>query len=311
MSSKMTQELFDVVLSVLEQHTCVIVPGLGGFVVNESPARYSSIEDTFYPPRREIYFNNLLSHNDGLVIQEYMRMGYANEEANRRVREVVSCILKEIETGKSVMTGDWGVLSREGRNFRFVQIRQVLPNKTSFGLQEFYFPRIKNSDPSVWTEEKTEKEIDTKFSFKPLLVGSLTLLALLFFIQPLENGNGGNISLQSANLVMANLNAEVSMQNQEIKKLQCELDKYHHASEGFYLILKDFSTLKDAQEFLDGNSLVLPQEVRIISLREKYYVSVASALSKEDLMEQKENLDMEESFMDKSYVLSVTKLGNK
>lgn len=301
------QELFGSVLSILEQHACVIVPGLGGFVVNESPARFSSDEDTFYPPRREIFFNSLLSHNDGLLVQDYMKRGKSFDEASRCVDEAVSIIQKELESGKTVLAGDWGVLSREGKFFRFVQVRQVLKNRTSFGLQEFYFPKIHQTSTPV--SEENVQSLDAKFSFKPLVVGLATVFALLFVVQPLQNEGANNIaSLQSATMLMANLNAEVSTKNQQITILQDELDLYQSASEGFYLVLSDFAKLDDARNYMKKYGDVLPEDACVISLKNKFFVSVASSLSKEELQMKKEGLLIEEDLLNKSYILSVTKL---
>lgn len=301
------QELFGSVLSILEQHACVIVPGLGGFVVNESPARFSSEEDTFYPPRREIFFNSLLSHNDGLLVQDYMKRGKSFDEASRCVDEAVSIIQKELESGKTVLAGDWGVLSREGKFFRFVQVRQVLKNRTSFGLQEFYFPKIHQTSSPV--SEENVQSLDAKFSFKPLVVGLATVFALLFVVQPLQNEGANNIaSLQSATMLMANLNAEVSTKNQQITILQDELDLYQNASEGFYLVLSDFTKLDDARNYMKKYGDVLPEDACVISLKNKFFVSVASSLSKEELQMKKEGLLIEEDLLNKSYILSVTKL---
>ena len=301
------QELFGSVLSILEQHACVIVPGLGGFVVNESPARFSSEEDTFYPPRREIFFNSLLSHNDGLLVQDYMKRGKSFDEASRCVDEAVSIIQKELESGRTVLAGDWGVLSREGKFYRFVQVRQVLKNRTTFGLQEFYFPKIHQKCSSV--AEEDVKPLEAKFSFKPLAVGLATIFALLFVVQPLQNEGANNIaSLQSATMLMANLNAEVSMKNQQITILQDELDHYENATEGFYLILNDFTDLSDAQNYMKHYGDLLPDDACVISLKNKFFVSVASSHSKEDLQTKKEGLSIEEDLLDKSYILSVTKL---
>lgn len=59
--------------SLMLQHDCVIVPGLGGFVTQYVPARRVEAEDLFLPPYRSVGFNPQLTMNDGLLVQSYMQ----------------------------------------------------------------------------------------------------------------------------------------------------------------------------------------------------------------------------------------------
>ncbi len=53
--------------SLLFEHECVVVPGLGGFVSNYSPARIHPVQHLFQPPSKTILFNPELKNNDGLL----------------------------------------------------------------------------------------------------------------------------------------------------------------------------------------------------------------------------------------------------
>ena len=52
---------------LLYRYDCVIVPDFGGFVTNRNGAKINSYNHTFTPPSKQITFNNLLKHNDGLL----------------------------------------------------------------------------------------------------------------------------------------------------------------------------------------------------------------------------------------------------
>ena len=43
----------------------MVIPGLGGFVSNDRPARFDAAAQELIPPRRAIQFNERLLHNDG------------------------------------------------------------------------------------------------------------------------------------------------------------------------------------------------------------------------------------------------------
>ncbi len=47
------------------EHDCLVIPGLGGFVCNDRPARFDESAQELVPPRRAIQFNERLLHNDG------------------------------------------------------------------------------------------------------------------------------------------------------------------------------------------------------------------------------------------------------
>ena len=67
------KELIRHIEVLLLKHSCVIVPGLGGFVAHRVPARYVREENLFLPPHRSIGFNPDLTINDGLLVQSYMQ----------------------------------------------------------------------------------------------------------------------------------------------------------------------------------------------------------------------------------------------
>lgn len=80
---------------LLLQYDCVIVPKLGGFVIQHREAR--QVLQTMLPPCSEIGFNPLLTHVDGLLAQSLMRtfnIDYA--EAMRRIAVEVSGMQRQL-----------------------------------------------------------------------------------------------------------------------------------------------------------------------------------------------------------------------
>ena len=52
---------------LLYRYDCVIVPDFGGFITNKIGAKVNKFTHTFTPPTKQVTFNNLLKHNDGLL----------------------------------------------------------------------------------------------------------------------------------------------------------------------------------------------------------------------------------------------------
>ena len=55
---------------LLTEHDCVLVPGLGGFVLQYVPARFSEDRKSIQPPGKQITFNSSLSftgYSSGMI----------------------------------------------------------------------------------------------------------------------------------------------------------------------------------------------------------------------------------------------------
>lgn len=73
---------------LLLNHNCVIVPGFGGFVVHNVPARFDESDGMMLPPCTTVGFNPQLVLNDSLLIQSFIEaydMSYP--EAQREVEK--------------------------------------------------------------------------------------------------------------------------------------------------------------------------------------------------------------------------------
>ena len=61
-------ELCQHIDKLLLSNDCVILPGFGGFLTHYADAYYSESEQLYYPPKREIGFNQNLTMNDSLLV---------------------------------------------------------------------------------------------------------------------------------------------------------------------------------------------------------------------------------------------------
>ena len=55
------------IFDLLKHHDCVIITGLGGFILNHRTAYINQITHKIYPPSKTISFNKNLCNNDGLL----------------------------------------------------------------------------------------------------------------------------------------------------------------------------------------------------------------------------------------------------
>ena len=67
MKSRLTEQITYLLL----RHDYVVVPQLGGFLCEVSPAGYDSQRRVAFPPQAELHFSSEMTHSDGLLEERY------------------------------------------------------------------------------------------------------------------------------------------------------------------------------------------------------------------------------------------------
>jgi cell division septation protein DedD len=130
---------------LLEQHDCVIIPGLGGFVGSYHPAAIHPLYHTFQPPYKKLLFNISLRQNDGLLadhIARTERIPFA--EANEKVKKYSEECLLRLKANRQVQIRDVGRLfmGLEG-TVQFDQDPRRNLLAESYGFQPFFSVPVK------------------------------------------------------------------------------------------------------------------------------------------------------------------------
>lgn len=118
---------------LLYRYDCVIVPDFGGFVTNRIGAKVKN--HIFTPPTKQITFNSLLHHNDGLLANYIASSeNISFEKANTVISLAVIKWQNELQT-KAVILENIGNLSlSEGKKIIFEPTVTVNYLTESFGL---------------------------------------------------------------------------------------------------------------------------------------------------------------------------------
>jgi hypothetical protein len=133
------------IAELLEQHDCVIIPGLGGFVGSYGPAIIHPVYHTFQPPYKKILFNINLRQNDGLLanhIAQAEQVSYA--DANEKVWKYSVECQHLLSTRKQILVSNVGRLfmGHEG-TIHFDQDTRFNHLSESYGLQPFFSIPVK------------------------------------------------------------------------------------------------------------------------------------------------------------------------
>lgn len=105
------------ITGLLYRYDCVIIPGLGGFVANHSPASINHVTKVAFPPSKSIIFNKNLITNDGLLADTIAReenISYA--AANSKVAVFVAFCREKLQRRERVEFEELGVLYYDQEN---------------------------------------------------------------------------------------------------------------------------------------------------------------------------------------------------
>lgn len=265
--------------SLLLEHNCVIVPGLGGFVASYVSARLVEAEDLLLPPHRCVGFNPLLLLNDGLLVQSYM-LAYdvSFPEATAMIDEAVNLIKSELQNTGEIEMGSIGQLSLgvDGcYNFRPNEAGVLSP--TLYGLDAFEaiplvpHPASKATTPSGKVDTTTSSAVPRPRSYTLHInryvahyaVAAVTALVFYFlWATPLAQTPGQSqmaSMLPALQQVMPDTVAAPAIQPQPVEQPAPSVAEAAQPApaekpepvitEGFTLVLASQVSLKNAETF--------------------------------------------------------------
>lgn len=124
---------------LLYEHDCVIIPGLGGFIGNYTPARVNPIHHTFFPPCKSLLFNINLKQNDGLLANRIVQNKMIPyEEAMHFIRSFVNHCNSLLKEEKKIRLENIGTIYTDNKGtLQFDQDKEVNYLMESYGLTSF------------------------------------------------------------------------------------------------------------------------------------------------------------------------------
>lgn len=135
-------EISHYIKEMLLLNDCVIIPEFGGFVANYKPAKVDN--NQFFPPSKEIAFNNKLTSNDGLLVNYISDVEGVNYfEAKQKLESFVEELLLNLEKNRNVYFEGIGYLHYDSKeNLQFEpQLKENLL-VDSYGMQNFTFEKV-------------------------------------------------------------------------------------------------------------------------------------------------------------------------
>ena len=170
---------------LLYRYDCVIVPDFGGFVANRVGAQVNNFTHTFSPPTKQITFNGLLKHNDGLLANYIASSeNISFEKASTAISLSVIRWQNELQS-KAVKIENLGSLSlNENKKIIFEPTTHVNYLTDSFGLTAFESPAIPRYHQQVKPlVTSSKKEVKTGIPVLLKYAASVAVLVTIGFSQ--------------------------------------------------------------------------------------------------------------------------------
>lgn len=282
------QEIFSILLKLMKEHSCVIIPDLGGFVMNAKPAVVDYASNFFMPPSKELLFNSHLTHNDGLLAHALMQEKHLSfEEATKQISAAVAEVKAALSTKGHYTVGSFGSFASTAGGYLFRFADMQVDDLSSFGLREFYFPRLEEAQeaPVQQTAPKSTH------SFPSFLVGGVAaVVAMLLFTQPVSDER----HIDMANFSPAQMKEVVLPQK------------------SYYLVVDKFSTEEAALSYGDSLSALMEdstQHFEVLRMDGEFLLAAHPTKSLTKAREIKQDISafVQDSIMEHTFVLGIYK----
>jgi hypothetical protein len=180
---------------LLTRHDCVIVPGLGAFVISPSDKEKTNKWGILSPPGRFLGFDSEITHNDGLLTNTLAKTKKCScEEANLLIEQYVSQVLNSLEEGEKVRIPWVGSLYLQEHKKLFRPERALSCNAFNYGLSGFVpvyakdYQQQENNSPRIKNKGIARIPFNRKFIIYAGAIAA-ALIAVLIIPTPLNKGN--------------------------------------------------------------------------------------------------------------------------
>lgn len=110
-------EFYSFLEHLLYEHECVIIPQLGGFVVNAKDFTFNEQEGKIYPKKKYVAFNEKLKTDDRLLSSEWAKKrAISLKEASLEIAELSKRLKSELTSSGTVQLGILGTFTLNQEN---------------------------------------------------------------------------------------------------------------------------------------------------------------------------------------------------
>ncbi|MDD4992004.1 MAG: SPOR domain-containing protein [Paludibacter sp.] len=300
--------------NLLVQHDYVVVPNLGGFVVQKQSAQL--LHNRITPPTSVISFNPLMQYADGLLAIEISR---SEQISYRQAVEVIDNSVVQLwsdlrENGR-VQLGDLGKLIYGGmNNLTFLPSMKASFLPQNFELNELYVSTIVSRQQNDERKKLTISLPSSKFykfaTAAAIIAGLLFIspkvadvrqaeyasLSSLSFVDTISDSVAGKTDANSLN---EKVNLEVSTPVE--KKIN---EKSLPSTENeFHVVVASLPTQESADKYCKELIGANFSDAKVLPPKKTYRVAIQSFSNKDEAIKYMENLRKTDTRFETAWVL--------
>lgn len=178
---------------LLPIHNCVIIPDLGGFIVNLDPSAHSD-DGRIIAPAYRVVFNPELKHNDGLLASLICKDGNVSYNAAcSKIKNEVADIRRMLQNEAVVRCNNLGYFHLSQDGIIVFKSSSLLSHPSLFGLSDVNLKPLLEINQCEFIKERKARPL--RFTFGTVAAASV---ALFLMITPsLTIQDSGNNSQQA------------------------------------------------------------------------------------------------------------------
>ena len=185
-------QLSSFIQELLYHYECVTIPKFGAFLTRSFETKIDG-NGNFFPPRKEVTFNQLLSSNDGILANYVARRNQISyEKAIRIIEREVIVWKKRLQTQTLLFPGVGEIKLNKENKFEFSPLGKINFELRSYGLHFFERNKIKerkftpktnnvmednNKEDLVFTPDQDENNKKSPF-LKYAAIGIISIIML-------------------------------------------------------------------------------------------------------------------------------------
>ena len=298
---------------LLAQHDYVVVPDLGGFVVQMQSAQI--LTDSITPPLATIAFNPLMHHADGLLAIEIARSEQISYRlAMKYINKKVQQFRQTLKTQESCQFGNLGIFQQNETGslvFNPLENADFLP-------MNFQLSSIQTQPKSVPTTENNKKITITLHSNRLFKYAAAVLIAIgLFAISPKvsdtrQSNTAGFVPTSliarqkiiqqpTPSTLKQKADSSISIAKDSVKPTTSKT--VTKAENHFYIIVASLSTKESADKYCKELATKEFKNSQVLPPAKTYRIAIQSFSDKDEAIEYMEKLRETDSRFETAWVL--------
>lgn len=302
--------IYEHIEKLLAQHEYVVVPNLGGFVVQKQSAEITA--DCIKAPFSTIAFNPLMQHSDGLLAIEIARTQSISYKLAMEIIEIeVAKVKVKLSKSGSFQIGSLGLLSQN----RLGQLLFTPTEKADFLPFNLGFSNLYLS-PRIAAKNKEKKSITLTLPspkvFKYAAAAVLLLGLLLISPQVNDVRHTNQASLTSVLNITPSIHKtiktaeKVAVTKTEVKETLTDTTNCTQETEMYHVVVASWGSAETAQKYCQELADASYTKAHVVAPVKKSHVAIQSFSDKEEAIAFMKELKKTDRKFESAWVLCQT-----